>query len=123
MQKQVFPCCRFQTSIIYHWPDLLEFNEMKQEDILSFDQLIFLQRKRKSDLLPFTLFSPENRCTLSARRKASGMKISWNSTDLNREKNRRPEKRFTFKQWPVQNRCLKNAGSVKTGTSTPYLLF
>ena len=32
---------------------LLEFNDMKQEDVLNSDQLVFLQRKRKNGLTPY----------------------------------------------------------------------
>jgi hypothetical protein len=37
---------------------LLEFNDMKQEDILNNDQLIFLQRKRKMGNSPFHIVQP-----------------------------------------------------------------
>jgi LysM repeat protein len=37
---------------------LLEFNDMNQEDILNADQLIFLQRKRKTGQSPFHIVQP-----------------------------------------------------------------
>ena len=37
---------------------LLEFNDMNQEDVLNGDQLIFLQRKRKSGESPFHVVQP-----------------------------------------------------------------
>ncbi|HEY2648558.1 MAG TPA: glucosaminidase domain-containing protein [Puia sp.] len=37
---------------------LLEFNDMRQEDILSNDQLIFLQRKRKTGFTAFHIVQP-----------------------------------------------------------------
>ncbi|HCL84183.1 MAG TPA: N-acetylmuramoyl-L-alanine amidase [Chitinophagaceae bacterium] len=37
---------------------LLEFNDMNQEDVLNNDQLIFLQRKRKSGYTPFHIVQP-----------------------------------------------------------------
>jgi hypothetical protein len=45
---------------------LLEFNDMKQEDVLNNDQLIFLQRKRKTGLTPFHIVQPgESMYTIS----------------------------------------------------------
>jgi len=37
---------------------LLDFNDMTQQDVLSSDQLIFLQRKRKTGLSPFHIVQP-----------------------------------------------------------------
>jgi LysM repeat protein len=37
---------------------LLEFNDMKQEDVLTADQLIFLQRKRKTGMSPVHIVQP-----------------------------------------------------------------
>jgi LysM repeat protein len=37
---------------------LLDFNDMNQEDVLNNDQLIFLQRKRKTGITPFHIVQP-----------------------------------------------------------------
>ena len=37
---------------------LLEFNDMKQEDVLNNDQLVFLQRKRKTGITAFHIVQP-----------------------------------------------------------------
>jgi hypothetical protein len=56
---------------------LLEFNDMKEEDVLVKGQLIFLQRKRRTGSIEFHVVREGKGYTISRRRRGSGCRICW----------------------------------------------
>jgi LysM repeat protein len=93
---------------------LLEFNDMKQEDVLNNDQLIFLQRKRKSGYIPFHIVQPgESMYTIC---QTEGIRYE-NILEFNRLKRGEepaPGEKI-YLQTPAGNKpALRNPGSVKT---------
>jgi LysM repeat protein len=98
---------------------LIEFNELKQEDVLNNDQLIFLQRKRKSGFTPFHIVQPGesiyNIC------QAEGIRYE-NILELNRlepGEEPAPGEKIYLQTMANTKPVLKNAGSVKTGNTSP----
>ena len=94
---------------------LLEFNDMNQEDVLNTDQLIFLQRKRKTGQNPFHIVQPGE--SVYSICQAEGIRYE-NILEFNRLK---PGEEVATgeKIWlqaiSTPKPALKNSASVKTG--------
>jgi LysM repeat protein len=98
---------------------LIEFNELKQDDILNFDQLIFLQRKRKSGFTPFHIVQPGE--SMYKICQAEGIRYE-NILELNRlepGEEPAPGEKIYLQTMAGIKPVLKNAGNVKAGTSSP----
>ncbi len=94
---------------------LLEFNDMNQEDVLNTDQLIFLQRKRKTGQNPFHIVQPGE--SVYSICQAEGIRYE-NILEFNRLK--AGEEVATGEKIYLQaistpKPALKNSASVKTG--------
>ncbi|HEY4936928.1 MAG TPA: glucosaminidase domain-containing protein [Puia sp.] len=98
---------------------LLEFNELKQEDLLNNEQLVFLQRKRKTGFTPFHIVQPgESMYNIC---QEEGIRYE-NILLLNRlEPGEEPAPGEKIYLQTISNTkpVLRNAGSVKTGMSSP----
>jgi LysM repeat protein len=98
---------------------LLEFNELKQEDVLVNDQLIFLQRKRKTGDIPFHIVQPNesmyNICQEEGIRYESLLELNR----LQRGEEPAPGEKIYLQSMANAKPLLISAGSVKRGLSTP----
>jgi LysM repeat protein len=97
---------------------LIEFNELKQEDVLNSDQLIFLQRKRKTGFTPFHIVQPGE--TMYNICQKEGIRYE-NILELNRlepGEEPAPGEKIYLQSMANTKPVLKNAGSVKTGNAS-----
>ncbi len=93
---------------------LLEFNDMKQEDVLDNDQLIFLQRKRKIGSTPFHLVRPGE--TMYSICQTEGIRYE-NILEYNRLRpgeEPAPGEKIYLQTTTGSKPSLKNSVSVKT---------
>ncbi len=98
---------------------LIEFNELKQEDVLNNDQLIFLQRKRKIGSTPFHIVQPGE--TIYNICQTEGIRYE-NILVLNRLETGEepaPGEKIYLQSMVNTKPVLRNAGSVKTGNASP----
>jgi len=98
---------------------LLDFNELKQEDVLNNDQLVFLQRKRKIGQTPFHIVHPGE--SMYDICQAEGIRYE-NILELNRlepGEEPAPGEKIYLQSLSNTKPVLRNAGSVKTGISSP----
>jgi LysM repeat protein len=98
---------------------LIEFNELKQEDVLNNDQLIYLQRKRKIGATPFHIVQPGE--TMYNICQAEGIRLE-NILELNRLETGEepaPGEKIYLQSMVNTKPVLRNAGSVKTGNTSP----
>ena len=94
---------------------LLEFNDMNQEDILNSDQLIFLQRKRKTGYTSFHVVQPGE--SMYSICQYEGIRYE-NMMELNRMKpgeEPAPGEKIYLQTNANTKPVLRNSGSVKTG--------
>jgi len=98
---------------------LIEFNELKQEDVLNNDQLIFLQRKRRTGFTPFHIVQPgESMYNIC---QAEGIRFE-NILELNRlepGEEPAPGEKIYLQTMASTKPVLRNAGSVKLGNASP----
>jgi LysM repeat protein len=97
---------------------LIEFNELKQEDILNNDQLIFLQRKRKTGSTPFHIVQAGE--TMYIICQTEGIRYE-NILELNRLETGEepaPGEKIYLQSMANTKPVLRNAGSVKTGNAS-----
>ena len=93
---------------------LLEFNDMKQEDILSNDQLIFLQRKRKVGSTAFHIVQPGE--SIYSICQSEGIRYE-SILELNRLKpgeEPAPGEKIYLQTMAGNKPALKNSVSIKT---------
>ena len=99
----------------FRWHRLLEFNDMNQEDVLDNDQLIFLQRKRKTGPTAFHIVQPgESMYTIC---QTEGIRYE-NILEFNRLKpGEEPAsgEKIYLQTMTGTKPALRNAASVKTG--------
>jgi LysM repeat protein len=104
-------------SIQYEIPlaHLLEFNDMNQENVLSEDQLIFLQRKRKSGESPFHIVLPGE--SIYSICQTEGIRyeniLEYNHLKLGEEP--ASGEKIYLQSASDSKPALKNPGKVKTG--------
>jgi LysM repeat protein len=97
---------------------LIEFNELKQEDILNSNQLIFLQRKRKTGSTPFHIVQSGE--TMYNICQTEGIRYE-NILELNRLESGEepaPGEKIYLQSMANTKPVLRNAGSVKTGNAS-----
>jgi LysM repeat protein len=98
---------------------LIEFNELKQEDVLNNDQLIFLQRKRKIGSTPFHIVQPGE--TMYNICQTEGIRYE-NILELNRLETGEepaPGEKIYLQSMANAKPVLRNAGSVRIGNTSP----
>jgi len=97
---------------------LIEFNELKQEDVLNNDQLIFLQRKRKIGSTAYHIVQSGE--TMYNICQTEGIRYE-NILELNRlETGEEPAQgeKIYLQSMANAKPVLRNAGSVKTGNAS-----
>jgi LysM repeat protein len=98
---------------------LLEFNDLKEEDVLVNDQLIYLQRKRKTGDTPFHIVQANetmyNICQEEGIRYESILEFNR----LLSGEEPAPGEKIYLQSMANAKPVLRNAGSVKSGLSTP----
>jgi hypothetical protein len=95
---------------------LLDFNDMNQEDVLPSDQLIFLQRKRKTGQTAYHTVQPGE--TLYSICQAEGVRFE-NILEYNHLKPGEEVatgERISLQETTASRPALKNPGSAKTAT-------
>lgn len=93
---------------------LLEFNDMNQEDVLNNDQLVFLQRKRKSGITAFHIVQPGE--SMYSICQTEGIRYE-NILEYNRLKQGEepaPGEKIYLQTMTFAKPALRNTGSVKT---------
>jgi LysM repeat protein len=93
---------------------LLEFNDMNQEDVLNNDQLVFLQRKRKSGITAFHIVQPGE--SMYSICQTEGIRYE-NILEYNRLKQGEepaPGEKIYLQTMTLAKPALRNTGSVKT---------
>ena len=114
MRKQAFPCLSLSNQYDIPLARLLDFNDMNQEDILSNDQLIFLQRKRKTGMIAIHIVQPGE--SVISICQSEGIRYE-SILELNRlrsgEEPAAGEKLF-FRSAAGNKPALRNSASVKT---------
>lgn len=98
---------------------LLEFNDMTQEDILNNDQLIFLQRKRKTGAIPVHVVQPGESMYSICQTEGVRYESILEYNRLKHGEEPAPGEKIYLQSVNGSKPLLRNPGSVKTTTSSP----
>jgi LysM domain len=93
---------------------LLEFNDMRQEDILSNDQLIFLQRKRKVGFTAFHIVQPGESIYSICQTEGIRYESLLEFNRLNPGEEPAPGEKIYLQTMAGNKPALKNSVSIKT---------
>jgi len=95
---------------------LLEFNDMKQEDVLNNDQLVFLQRKRKIGLTAFHIVQPGESMYSICQTEGVRYENILEFNLLKQGEEPAPGEKVYLQTMTLTKPALRNTGSVKTAT-------
>ncbi len=93
---------------------LLEFNDMHQEDILNADQLIFLQRKRKTGDIAFHIVQPGESVYTICQKEGIRYESILEYNGLRPGEEPAAGEKIYLQVWTGTKPALRNAASVKT---------
>jgi hypothetical protein len=100
-------------------PRLLEFNDMKDEDVLVNDQLIFLQHKRKIGEAPYHVTQPDETMYIICQEEGIRYENILELNHLLPGEEPAPGEKIYLQSMAGIKPVLKNAAKVKTGMSAP----
>jgi len=95
---------------------LLEFNDMRQEDILGNDQLVFLQRKRKVGFTAFHIVQPGESVYSICQTEGIRYESLLEFNHLNPGEEPAPGEKINLQTMAGNKPALKNSVSIKTTT-------
>jgi LysM repeat protein len=98
---------------------LLEFNDLKDEDILVNDQLIFLQRKRKIGYTAYHISQPGESMYIICQEEGIRYESILEFNHLSPGEEPAPGEKIYLQFMAGTKPVLRNTGSVKTGISAP----
>ncbi len=113
MQNPAYLFCPLSNQYEVPLARLLDFNDMQQQDVLSNDQLIFLQRKRKSGLTPYHIVQPEENIYLICQ--SEGIRYE-NLLELNKLKpgeEPAPGEKLYLQTTTENKPALRNSGNAR----------